>query len=111
MSPTRRFLLAIQPSPSTSPRSLRDDSTPPTDGLSRLSACSKPASLLARSAKRSRRWRNCYFLADLLSGGVSNLPLGIAARFICCGDGGGGGGGGGLGGLGGGGFGGRAGRC
>jgi hypothetical protein len=41
------FLLAIQPSPSTSPRSLRDDSTPPTDGLSRLSARSKPASFPA----------------------------------------------------------------
>src|SRR5260221_1947595 len=38
---------AIQPSPSTSPRSLRDDSTPPTDGFSRLSASSKPASLPA----------------------------------------------------------------
>jgi len=48
MSPTRRrFLLAIQPSPSMSPRSLRDESTPPTDGLSRLSASSKPASLPA----------------------------------------------------------------
>ena len=42
-----RYLLAIQPSPSTSPRSLRDDSTPPTDRLSRLSASSKPASLAA----------------------------------------------------------------
>ena len=42
-----RLLLAIQPSPSTSPRSLRDDSTPPTDGLSRLSGISKLANLPA----------------------------------------------------------------
>ena len=33
--------------PHTSPRSLRDVSTRPTDGLSRLSASSKPASLPA----------------------------------------------------------------
>jgi CRP-like cAMP-binding protein len=32
-----RCLLAIRPSPSTSPRSLRGDSIPPTDHLSRLS--------------------------------------------------------------------------
>ena len=58
MSPTRRrCLLAIQPSPFTSPRSFRDASMPPTDRLSRLSANSKPASLTARSAERWRRWR------------------------------------------------------
>ena len=43
----RRFLLVIQPSPSTSPQSLRDDWTPPTDGLSRLSARFEPESLPA----------------------------------------------------------------
>ena len=48
MSPMRRrFLLAIQPSSSTSPRCLRDGLTRPTDGLSRLSASYKPASLPA----------------------------------------------------------------
>ena len=46
MLPTRRRCLrAIQLLPSTSPRSLRGDSMPPTDHLSRLSIRSKTASL------------------------------------------------------------------
>jgi len=51
-----------------SPDWRRSHSTPPTDGLSRLSASSKPASLPASSARRSRRWSEAQNLLHCRSG-------------------------------------------